>query len=295
MCEPHLRIAARFAKERLIRPSETPVSIEGISYNSARGELFFVDKNNRVVRSASIWSTDPHLCDVYRGTTDGRPPLLQSVCYMPDSDTLLVFSEEHLPDGAAANWMLALRRRKNKWREEHRVKINGKGDMSCSLNNSRVLIGEWNSTFMELFRVASAARISSVHRIRVPEKYTRFSATVCEDILVAMSYWNTGISEDSVCLYKLCDDRLEERSRIQLNSLFHLQWVAGRLLASEWYEETRSNAFVELKVSGTRLVRYRELLHHNARIDVGNWCAADNWLALFDLCTKELLVYSFSE
>ena len=89
---------------------------------------------------------------------------------MSDADTLLVFSVELGPLGKRANWLVALSRNDSEWRQAQRVQTDGKGWSSCSLSDSRVLVGQWRSTYMELFRVESGPHIAHVHRIHVPEQ-----------------------------------------------------------------------------------------------------------------------------
>ena len=91
------------------------------------------------------------------------------------------------------------------------MQTDGEGWIICALSDSRVLIGEYDSTYMELFRVESGPRIARVHRIHVPEQYNWFSATCGSDTLVAMSY-----DDKSVRVHRLRGDRLEELARIQL-------------------------------------------------------------------------------
>ena len=130
---------------------------------------------------------------------------------MSDSDTLLVCSRENGPDRKRANWLVALSRNGSEWREAQRRADRRNGTICCALSDSRVLVGECDSTYMELFRVESGPRIARVHRIHVPEKYWWFSATSGSDTLVAMSYE----TDQSVRVYRLRDDRLEELARIQ--------------------------------------------------------------------------------
>ena len=135
---------------------------------------------------------------------------------MSDSDTLLVCSGELGPDRKLAYWLVALIRNDSEWREAQRVQIDGMGTMCCALSDSRVLIGFghlYSSPYMELFCVESGPRITLVHRIHVPEDYNWFSASCGSDTLVAMSYPYTY---QSVSVYRLRGDRLEELARIQL-------------------------------------------------------------------------------
>ena len=72
--------------------------ISGMSYNSARDELFLADFNNEVVRAMRVRDNAGDLRDVYRAPHDTSPYVL-SVCHMSDSNTLLVCSRRALqPD-----------------------------------------------------------------------------------------------------------------------------------------------------------------------------------------------------
>ena len=111
------------------------------------------------------------------------PHEMSSVCHMSDSDTLLVCSGDY-----GSDMKFALCRNGSEWRVTQRVQTDGKGEICCALSDSRVLLGEGYTTYMELFRVESGQRIARVHRINVPEEYCWFSATCGSDTLVAMSY-----------------------------------------------------------------------------------------------------------
>ena len=239
----------------------------GMSYNSARDELFLADHVNEVVRAIRARETAGDLRDVYRAPHDLQL-FVWSVCHMSDSDTLLVCSgeigckEESNKDGG--NWLVALSRNGSEWREAQRVHTDGIGHISCALSDSRVLIGYDGNLitspyeYMELFRVESpwfrGKRIARVHRIHVPKKYYTFSATCGSDTLVAMSYEN----DNSVRLHRLRGDRLEELARIQLKNPTHLLWLADRLLVADFDSENQSHAVIELEVCDTRLERRRE-------------------------------------
>ena len=181
----HLQLVCRIQKQKLIRPGENDPNFNGMSYNSARDELFLADDNNRVVREIHVHDNVDHLRDVYRGTLHDTSPNVLSVCHMSDSDTLIVCSEEKGPDQKYANWLVALSRNNSEWREGQRVQTEGEGWICCALTASQVLIGQYNSTYMELFRVESGPRIERVHRIRVPEKYDWFSTRCDINTLVA--------------------------------------------------------------------------------------------------------------
>ena len=210
---------------------------------------------------------------------------------MSDSDTLLLCSWEKGPDGKRAEWLVALSRNGSEWREAQRVQTDGVGQISCALSDSRVLIGEYESTYMELFRVESGPLIARVHRIHVPEKYRCFSATCASDTLVAMSYLYT---DHSVRVHRLHGDRLEELTRIQLKYPSRLLWLADRLLVVDYYSEKKSHAVIELEVSDTRLERRRELIATSEIIEVSRLCAVNDGVAIFDLKSRDILHYSFA-
>ena len=276
---PHSK---RLPAEALMAAGDYNPEIWGMSYNSARDELFLADKNNKVVRAMRVRDNAGDLRHVYRAPHD-TSPYINSVCHMSDSDTLLVCSTERGPDGKGGYWLVALSRNGSEWREAQRVQTDGVGQISCALSDSRVLIGQYYSTDIELFRVESGPHIARVHRIHVFEKYEWFSATCGSDTLVAMSYY-----DGSVRVHRLRGDRLEELARIQLKQPDSLLWLADRLLVAD------SNAVIELEVSDTRLQRRRELIATSENIRVWRLCAVDDALAIFDFKSKDILHYSFA-
>ena len=265
-----------------------------MSYNSACDELFLADYANGVVRAMRVRNNAGDLRDVYRAPHD-KSSSISSVCHMSDSDTLLVCSGEDGPDRKYAHWLVALSRNGSEWREAHRVQINRTGWICCALSDSRVLIGENDSTNMELFRVEitwfRVNRISHVHRIHVPEEYCWFSATCGNDTLVAMSY--LSVREDkSVRVHRMRGDRLEELARIQLKRPERLLWLADRLLVADFDKEKLSHAVIELEVSDTRLERRRELIATSENIHVWRLCAMNDEVAIFDEHSRDILHYS---
>ena len=276
-----LQLVRRHPKQTLIRAGDkNDPNIWGMSYNSARDELFLADYNNDVVGAMRVRDNAGDLRDVYRAPHGS----IYSVCHMSDSDTLLVCSVEDGPDGEKAKWLVGLSRNGSEWREAQRVQTDVRGYISCALSDSQVLIGESSSTYMELFRVESGPRIARVNRIHVPEQYHWFSATCGSDTLVAMSYWN----DKPVRVHRLRGDRLEELARIQLKQPSLLLWLADRLLVED------SNAVIELEVSDTRLERRRELIATSENIYVSRLCALNDELAIFDYKSKDILHYSFA-
>ena len=164
-----------------------------MSYNSARDELFFADWENRVVRVIGVRRDNAgDLRDVYKTGDDSYP---QSVCHMKDSDTLLVGEWHRTSEESGDYWLVALSRSGSEWRETHRLQLHVTSNNRlhlCALSDSRVLCGQYRSTYLELLRadvaVESGARVASVRRLDVTEEYLCFSATCGSDALVAMSY-----------------------------------------------------------------------------------------------------------
>ena len=265
-----------------------------MSYNSAHDGFFLADYANKVVRAMRVRDNAGDLCDVYKGTSHDTSPLIKSVCHMNFSDTLLVCSSELKPDKKYANWLVALSRNGSEWSDVQRVQTEGIGHTICVLSDSRVFIGKWSSTYLELFRVVRTwfgdNSITRLHRILVPEEFRWFSATCSSDTLVAMSYPK---QDNSVRVHRLRGDRLEELARIQLTEPWTLLWLADRLLVADFDENMKSHAVIELEVSDTRLERRRELIATSENIRVNRLCAVNDGLAIFDYNTKDILHYSF--
>ena len=260
--------------------------IKTMCYNSLRDELFFVDYVDTMLRSIHLRERWPNLVNL----SDRRKfPTMNSVCYISDSETLALVTESR--DGDSHHVMVLTRigegSSSDEWRKADCQLI---GSICCAVSDSRLLIGTKNVTYMELFRVESGPRVTLLHRINVPEVYFDFSVRgSAGEELVAVSY------KDSVCVNRLCHNRLEEISRIQLSSR-HVLWLADRLLVTERIDsdDVDSHVVVELEVRGTRLERCRELLDLKyARIYFHCWCAVGNELAIFDGNMNALVLYSF--
>ena len=251
-----------------------------MSYNSLRDELFFVDyANSSTVRSTSLRDDQRETVNVFEFDDRYLYGEVTSVCYISDSDTLVLTTSK-------SNHLVVLTRigegrGSYEWRKADGHLI---GSICCAVSDSRLLIGNSKDSYMELFRVESGPRVTLLHRINVPKIYYNFSVSGSGEELVAVSYKN------SVCVNRLCHNRLEEISRIQLRSC-NLLWLGDRLLATE---RIHSQFVVELEVRGTRLERRRELLDLKyARIDFNCWCAVDNEFALYDGNMNALVLYSF--
>ena len=184
----------------------------------------------------------------------------------------------------------SMSRNGSEWREAQRVQTDRLGLISCALSDSRVLIGGWRSTYMELFRVESGPRIARVHRIRVPEEYRWFSATCGSDTLERCP---TGTTQ-CVCIDCAATGWVNSRAS-NLCVPLNLLRLADRLLVADYDENKQSNAIIELEVSDTRLERRRELIATSENFHVKSLCAMNDGVAIFDdkskdiLCTTRLL------
>lgn len=107
-----------------------------MNYNSAHDELFLADYANDVVRMLNQCDNRSVLRDVYT-VSDGT---VCGVCHINDSDTLLVCSGDR-----HENWLVALSRCGNEWRETQRAQTEETPKISCALSDLRVLIGKENS------------------------------------------------------------------------------------------------------------------------------------------------------
>ena len=271
----------------LIKAGERDPNIFGMSYNSAGDELFLADFANKVVRVHDNAGEMREVYIVQRNTL----LLLYNVCYLCDSDSLLVCLGEDLK----ANWLVVLNRNGLEWREVQREQTDGKGEICCELSDSRVLIGcggdNIHSPYMQLFNVVSGSRIARVHIIQMLEKYTWFSATCGTDTLVAMTYPNP---DKSVRVLRLRGHWLEELARIRLKWPTRLLWFADRLIVSEWDDDKESHAVIELEVSDTRLERRRKLIAISEKIWVWRWCVMKDGLAIFDYKSKHIVQHSIA-
>ena len=165
-----------------------------------------------------------------------------------------------------------------------------------ALSDSRVLIGQSDSTYLELLRVEvavdaeSGARIAPVRLLHVTEQYIHFCASTCgSDTLVAMSLGRT-----SRCGCRDCATTGASRNSRAHNWSGHgrLLWRADRLLVTEWNAATKSHSVSEFEVSGSRIERRRQLIAADERIDVRSWCAVDDGLAIVDGKSGDLLHYA---
>lgn len=282
-----LQLQRRIAKHTLIRAAEKDALMHGMSYDPERDTLFLADRENRMVRARRLrdrsGDRDSALRDVhsYRSPADSSVHIW-SVCHIGDTDTLLVCLYKQ-----NKRWLVALSRSGSRWREAQRVQTAGNGDVCCALSDSRVLIGEGVSGYMELFRVKRGPRIVRVHRIKTGE-YRWCAATCGSQTLVAMSY-----NDNSVRLHRLRGDRLlEELALATLQIPILLLWLADRLLVTESHRDTNSYSVTELEVNGARLERRVQLIGPDEGIGVFRWCAVDDGLAIFDGKSKDILLYT---
>ena len=156
------------------------------------------------VRAISLCNNSDDLREVYAHSEHSTTPLPHSVCHMSDSDSFggfitkirrilrsprfswqIAMKEQH--------WLVVLCRRGNEWCDALRVQIEALKFRDLffeSLADSRMVVGQYPSNYLEMFRVESDLCIAHVHRIRVPEEFTTLTANCDNEILIAMSYAN---------------------------------------------------------------------------------------------------------
>ena len=288
-----LQLVKRISEQTLSRTSSIR-SIWCMSHNSHRDELFLVEcmeDYSILLRTISLHSNSGDLQDVFTITERGTKPDVRSVCHMSDSVSLLVCYTEYPRNvetvivDRAQHWLVALSRRGNEWRETPCVQTERVGLMCCALADSRVLVGEWRSKYLEMFRVENGPRIAHVHRISVPEEYKRFTAICINEVLIAMSFEKS----QTIRVHRLDCDKLVELSRIQVNQPCDVLWLADRFFVTEWNADQKSHSVLELKLRDGLLEQSRELIHNSDSINVFQWCAVNNGLAIYDDNKKELL------
>ena len=298
-----LQLVRRYPKESLVRAGEADHWVEGMCYNAARDELFFVDRRNSVVRAMQLRESRAVLRDVYT-TRNGMAAVFYDVCHIGVWDAVLVCVRERGPDGKDTNWLVALSRNGHEWRETHRVRnylsyrdalrvkthVNGvaASRKCCAFGQSQVLVGEYHSSSLELFRLKNASRIELLHRIRVPLNYSDFATKRGSDTLVATCSTN----DNSVHVHRMSGDKLEELALIRLERPSKLLWLPERLLVVE-ARGPNSDTVTELEVAGTHIQRSRQLLLGICRNVLSSWCAVGNGLAISARPSHELLHYSF--
>lgn len=156
-----------------------------------------------------------------------------------------------------------------------------------ALSDSRVLIGVKDSAYLKLFRVNGGLQIESLNQIILSEQYTWFSATSGSHTLVAMSY----NKKNEVRMHRLLGDRLDLIARIEMQRPERLLWFSDRLFAVGLHSDSNTNSVTKLEVNGTQLKRRHLLFDFDERIRVDSWCAVDDWLAIFDSFSRDILHY----
>ena len=80
------KLVRRLPKQTLLRAGEMDPDINGMSYNSARDELFFADWKNKVVRAMRVLDNACDMRDVYKAPHDTNSRVW-TACHMSNSDT----------------------------------------------------------------------------------------------------------------------------------------------------------------------------------------------------------------
>lgn len=203
---------------------------------------------------------------------------------MSDSDSLIVCAKE-----AKKIWIIVLQRNGDNWSERARTGSDIEQTISCALNDSRVLIGHYDSNYIELFRLnEDNPVIERVQSFSKELKYASFSAKSFDrDTLVAMSYK----SPDKVCVKQLRDNKLEMLAEIELNKPRYLLWIDKRLLATEDNSYSVSELLVPF---GSNLNWKLERRYKPIRLPEGiilAGCAVENGFAIHDFNSRNILNY----
>lgn len=267
--------------QSLMKSGERRPEVISMRYNSRIDELFLADSANNIVRVMRLRDN----C-VNRSEYTATHEHVFSVCQMTDSDTLFLCSRHQ-----HKSWLVALSRGEDRgeWREAHRMQLQSKmrkAMISFALSDSRMLIGELKSKYLDLFLVLNAQKIVFLIRLVVQNNYRWFSATSSSDTLVAMSHK----SDNLVRIHRLRGNVLEELMCIKFHKPDRLLWLGDRLLVTNG---SKSHAITELKVSGTRLERRRLLIAPGERVNVQSWCAVDDGIAIVEGKSKNIIHYKF--
>ena len=287
----HLQLLRGYRKQILIRANEKDPIINGMSYNAARDELFFVDKANSLVRVARQGNNNIELRQVYRASEE-TGAIICDVCYIKVFDTLLVCLRE-FPIGLGRNidCLLALNRNGDEWGVEDRVELYSIGSLAllkcCPLGATHIIAGQHYSFSLELYRINSQSRIEHLHRFLMPSFYFDFATRPGSGEFVATCFGH------SVLVHRVSGDRLEAIARTQLDRPSKLLWLPERLLVSV-IREKNSDSVIELDVVGTHIQRRSQIIFEIDLTVLSCWCAVGDGLALSaGVCPQEIMFYTF--
>ena len=287
-----------YSIEDLIRGGEKEPEIEGMSYKSARDELFFVVGEMRSMcgeRHDKFKIRMIHLCeksivprDVY---TAPEGMYLEDVCHIAFSDTLLVFRSNIDPNSGEykSKLLVAFNRYDEEWLETHCVETTG--NKCYALGESQVLVGDYKH--LEVYSMKSGLGFEFLYRIDLSLAYSFLATKPGSDTIVATCTYD-GI----VRVHQLSERKLEELARIQLQAANDLIWLPERILIV-WKRATNASerdAVIELEFDGELIQRRRELtieLKHQLWASL-IWCAAGDGFAIADASACQLDYFSFA-
>ena len=288
-CKPHLKLV------KCVRAFDELPPIRSMSYKADSEELFLADEPSPKVRTINMHANQGsrEMPIVYENNSnENNMRGFHNVCHINDPETLLVCWSESNTNNY---WLAALRRSRDegegKWREKKRLRIENTIIywIDCfALSKSRVLIGEHNSKYMELFRIHSNDPIiKSANRIEVPEEYNYFSARDGSEgeVLVAMSYKNMIVK-----VHLLDSNKLKTVASIlmyqypNIRGYQHKKDKPGRLL---WVGSSRLLVMCKrhVVILNYSCVGNKHKLEKTIDVDflkVVKWCALDDGLVIYD-------------
>ena len=234
---PQLRLVHIISHDKFEFQRNNP-KIRGLSSNPATGELFLADAENGIVIVLSALEAEARAVIAYRSK---KPDVPTSVCFMRTTQTLLICeyteakSKYEPPAGFS---IVALTLTGEKWIEQSRFHLSVaevcKGRLFhqtlCKLDDSEFLFGAEGSATLWHMQLDATHHLHLLDEIVVPDddSYREMAAIVSNGrIQVALT-----LCSDSLALYLLIGDRLNELSRVPLNDnlSIHVLWMSERLL-----------------------------------------------------------------
>ena len=219
-----------------------------------------------------------------------KPAIPTAVCFMRTTQTLLIceYTEAKSKYEPPAEFsIVALTLTGDKWIEQSRLHLSAaevcKGAVLhqtlCELDDSEFLLGAEGSTTLWRVRVDATHHFHLLDEIVLPDddSYREMAVIAANgDIRIAFT-----LSCNSLALYSLVGDRLNELPRVPLNNSLsaHLLWMSGRLLLAEEKKYAGVSSVWKLD---SQLVRREELLSEAAGINIWNWCIDGHTLTICD-------------
>lgn len=289
-----LTLEQTFTSKPLSRQEETDPFLQCFVYIAERSELLYLDTTQRthILRLLRMPAGELDPRDVY---TSGSLTRLRSVCYVPETNYLIVGEGYKIQTSTRSGYwlvLLAVDPNTNFWisNQSRKVRIEWPPDYFCPLSDARVICGELNSKNMVLYRVNSDGHVALVKSVRVDRVFSLFLATRSTDTLVVMSIFVVDI----VVLCRLVGTDLQTNSAIKLPQTGikrHFLWIDVATILATYMrcDAFGSHVMVDLEVRHNQLIQRPE---KSGRVVIVCWCLlANEQIALFDDESTQLHVY----